>query len=47
MYENEVLEFFVCSFDPDDAQLERLIDAFHKVYENRDALADHERRQAG
>jgi perosamine synthetase len=46
MYEEEILEFFICSFDPDDQQQNQLIDAFHKVYENIDGLAAHENRQA-
>jgi hypothetical protein len=44
MYAVEVLEYFVCSFDPDEAQIQGLIDAFHKVYENRGALAAHENK---
>ena len=44
MHEFEVLEFLICSFDPDATQTQHLINAFHKVYERRDELAAHERR---
>jgi len=46
MHEEEILEFFVCSFDPDEQQQNQLIDAFHKVHGNLDVLAAHEYRQA-
>jgi dTDP-4-amino-4,6-dideoxygalactose transaminase len=39
MYEKEVLEFFVCSYDPNESQMQQIIDAFHKVYENRAELS--------
>jgi perosamine synthetase len=38
MYEKELLEFFVCSYDPDEKQVEQLIEAFNKVYRSRDKL---------
>lgn len=39
LHEREMLEFLVCSYDPTDQQIDQIIDAFHKVYENRHALA--------
>jgi len=39
LHEQEMLEFLVCSYDPTDEQIDQIISAFHKVYENRKALA--------
>ena len=34
MYESELFEFGICSYDPDAPQTRQLIDAFYKVYES-------------
>ena len=38
MYEKELIEFFICSYDPDKNQIDKLIEAFKKVYQSRDKL---------
>jgi dTDP-4-amino-4,6-dideoxygalactose transaminase len=38
LHRSELLEFFVCSYDPSDAQIDAIIAAFHKVYDQREAL---------
>jgi perosamine synthetase len=44
MWETDLLEFGNCSFAPDAGQLQQMADAIHKVYENRAALRDHEKK---
>jgi dTDP-4-amino-4,6-dideoxygalactose transaminase len=46
LHHEQMLEFWICSFDLSDAELQSTIDAYHKVFENLPALADFERRQA-
>lgn len=38
MHEKELLELHVCSWTFEDAEIRSVVDAFAKVYENRDAL---------
>lgn len=38
MYEKELIEFFICSYDPDKNQVDKLIEAFNKVYKFREKL---------
>ncbi len=38
LYASEMLIFLVCSYDPSDAQIDQIVAAFHKVYENRQDL---------
>jgi hypothetical protein len=40
MHESELFYYLVCSYDADDAQVGQIVDAFHKVYENRAQLRD-------
>ena len=40
LYDSEMLIFLVCSYDPTDSQIDEIIAAFHKVYENRRQLVD-------
>jgi perosamine synthetase len=39
LHEKEMLLYLVCSYDPTDQQIGQIIDAFHKVHENRASLA--------
>jgi perosamine synthetase len=38
MHESELFSYLVCSYETSDAQVDQIISAFHKVYENRDQL---------
>ena len=38
MHEAELFSYLVCSYESSDAQVDQVISAFHKVYENRDQL---------
>lgn len=46
LHSRELLEFSVCSYDLPEPDQVKIIDAFHKVFENLPALADWERAQA-
>jgi dTDP-4-amino-4,6-dideoxygalactose transaminase len=46
LYEKEMLEFWICSYDLTDLELQAAIDAYHKVFDNLPALADFERKNA-
>jgi dTDP-4-amino-4,6-dideoxygalactose transaminase len=46
LYEKEMLEFWICSYDLTDLEQQAAIDAYHKVFENLPALADFERKNA-
>lgn len=39
LHQSEMLIFLVCSYDPTETQVDQIITAFHKVYENRQQLA--------
>jgi perosamine synthetase len=39
LYKSEILEYFICSYDPTDTQVEQIITAFRKVYAERKTLA--------
>lgn len=38
LHERELFSYLVCSYEASDAQVDQIAAAFHKVYENRDAL---------
>lgn len=40
LYNDEMLEFWICSFDLSDEEQQDAINAYHKVFENLPALAD-------
>lgn len=40
LYERELFYYLVCSYEADTQQVGQIIDAFHKVYENRAQLRD-------
>jgi hypothetical protein len=39
LYYKELLEFEICSYQLADKDMDYVINAFHKVYENKDDLA--------
>ncbi len=46
LYQQELLEFCICCFALDDREMDLVVHAFHKVFENLPTLREHEGRSA-
>jgi len=46
MHDDEVIAYPVCTYSPTPRQLDQLVDAIHKVFENLDALQARARADA-
>jgi len=44
MHNKELLQYLVCSYDPTQNQIIQMINAFHKVYEQKNKLSEYERK---